>query len=107
MADNVVAGAAVGTGPTFRTDDLGAPGHVPYAKLMDGTDGGTAGIPGDAKNGLFVNVKTAVLPTGAATSAAQTTGNASLATLAGAVAGTEVQVDVLTMPSVAVTNAGT
>lgn len=35
------------------------------------------------------------LPTGAATAANQTTGNTSLATLAGAVAGTEVQVDVV------------
>jgi len=39
------------------------------------------------------------LPTGAATSANQTTANASLATLAGAVAGTEMQVDVLTLPA--------
>ena len=47
-----------------------------------------------------------------ATAAKQDTGNASLATLAGAVSGTEMQVDVLTMPTVtvnshAVTNAGT
>jgi hypothetical protein len=40
------------------------------------------------------------LPAGAATSAAQTTGNTSLATLAGAVAGTEFQVDVIAMPAV-------
>jgi len=43
------------------------------------------------------------LPTGASTAAKQDTGNASLATLAGAVAGTEFQVDVLTMPTVTVT----
>jgi hypothetical protein len=53
-----------------------------------------------------------------ATAAKQDTGNTSLATLAGAVAGTEVQVDIVTMPNVtiagtvtvgshAVTNAGT
>lgn len=42
------------------------------------------------------------LPTGAATSALQTTGNTSLATIAGAVSGTEMQVDVLTMPTVTV-----
>lgn len=53
-----------------------------------------------------------------ATAANQTTGNTSLATIAGAVAGTEVQVDIVTMPNVtiagtvtvgshAVTNAGT
>lgn len=35
------------------------------------------------------------LPTGASTSAAQTTGNTSLATIAGAVSGTEMQVDVV------------
>lgn len=44
------------------------------------------------------------LPTGAATAANQATGNASLATLAGAVAGTEMQVDILTLPA---TPAGT
>jgi hypothetical protein len=38
-----------------------------------------------------------------ATAAAQSTGNTSLATLAGAVSGTEVQVDVLTMPTTTVT----
>lgn len=43
---------------------------------------------------------------GLSTSAKQDTGNTSLATIAGAVAGTEMQVDVLTMPTVAVTNAG-
>ena len=43
------------------------------------------------------------LPSGAATSAKQDTGNTSLATIAGAVAGTEMQVDVLTMPTVTVT----
>jgi len=42
------------------------------------------------------------LPSGAATSANQSTGNGYLQTLAGAVAGTEVQVDVLTLPNVTV-----
>jgi len=41
-----------------------------------------------------------------ATSANQTTANGHLATVAGAVSGTEMQVDVLTMPTVAVTLAG-
>lgn len=40
------------------------------------------------------------LPSGAATAANQSTANTSLATLAGAVSGTEMQVDVLTMPNV-------
>lgn len=44
-----------------------------------------------------------VTVSGVSTAAKQDTGNTSLATLAGAVAGTEVQVDVLTMPSVTVT----
>jgi len=47
------------------------------------------------------------LPSGAATAANQSTGNTSLSTIAGAVSGTEMQVDVLTMPSTAVTNTGT
>jgi hypothetical protein len=50
------------------------------------------------------------LPSGAATAAAQATGNASLATLAGAVSGTEMQVDVVTLPSITgsvTANAGT
>lgn len=47
-----------------------------------------------------------VTVSGVSTAAKQDTGNTSLATLAGAVAGTEVQVDVLTMPTTAVTNAG-
>src|SRR5574343_1160172 len=41
--------------------------------------------------------------TGFATSAKQDTGNTSLGTIAGAVSGTEMQVDVLTMPTTAVT----
>jgi len=52
---------------------------------------------------LPVSAASLPLPTGAATAANQSTANTSLATLAGAVSGTEVQVDVLTMPTVAVT----
>lgn len=50
---------------------------------------------------------TVSLPTGAATAANQATGNGHLSTLAGAVAGTEVQVDVLTssLPTGAATSA--
>lgn len=42
MADNVTFQTTVATPPSGtiqRTDDLGAAGHVPYCKLMDGTDG--------------------------------------------------------------------
>lgn len=50
-----------------------------------------------------VVVSSSALPSGASTAANQTTGNTSLATIAGAVSGTEMQVDVLTMPTVTVT----
>ena len=46
------------------------------------------------------------LPSGAATAANQSTGNGHLATLAGAVSGSEVQVDVLTMPTVTISDGG-
>lgn len=45
---------------------------------------------------------TVSLPTGASTAANQATGNASLATIAGAVAGTEVQVDIVSAPTLTV-----
>lgn len=55
-ADDVVANAGSG-GATFRTDQLGTGQHVPFTKLMSGTADDTAVIPGDATNGLFVQVK--------------------------------------------------
>lgn len=48
---------------------------------------------------LPVSATSLPLPSGAATSAKQDTGNAALSTLAGAVAGAEMQVDVLTLPA--------
>lgn len=56
----------------------------------------------DSDRHVQVDVLTSALPSGAATAARQDTGNTSLATLAGTVSGTEVQVDVLTMPTVTV-----
>lgn len=101
MADNKQAGAAVGSGPTFATDEIGGVDY-PRAKLVWGVDG--TATDASASNPLpVVQTGTPGLPTGAATAAKQDTEIASLATLAGAVAGTEVQVDVLTMPTVAVT----
>lgn len=47
-----------------------------------------------------VSLDATPLPTGAATEAAQTTGNSHLATLAGAVAGSNVQTDVLSLPEI-------
>jgi hypothetical protein len=55
-ADDVVANAGSG-GATFRTDQLAGGQHVPFAKLMSGTADDTAVIPGDATNGLYVQVK--------------------------------------------------
>lgn len=49
-----------------------------------------------------LDVNASIDTTGLATEAGQDTGNASLATIAGAVSGTEMQVDVLTMPTTTV-----
>jgi len=59
---------------------------------------------GDAH--LQVDCLSSALPTGGATEAKQDTAIGHLATVAGAVSGSEMQVDVLTMPTVAVTLAG-
>ena len=59
---------------------------------------------------VTVDGTVAIDSTGLATSAKQDTGNTSLATLAGAVAGTEIQADVLTLPAITgsvTANAGT
>jgi hypothetical protein len=50
MADNVEF-----TTYTVKTDEVGS-AQVQYVKLMDGTDGGTGVIPGDATNGLDVDI---------------------------------------------------
>lgn len=85
-ADNVTADPGAG-GATFRSDDVGAGVQVPYAKLMDGTDGSSAVIPGDATNGLYVNVTKHVPGTGAtnlgkAEDAAHTSGDVGVMSLA-------------------------
>ena len=81
---------------------------------VDGLETNTTGLATSAKQDILlaelelkanlsetqpVSAASLPLPTGAATEAKQDTGNAFLNTLAGAVAGTEVQVDVLTMPA--------
>ncbi len=77
-------------------------GHV------DGVESSLSSI--DAKitacNTGAVVVSSSALPTGASTAARQDTTNTHLATIAGAVSGTEVQVDVLTMPTVTVADGG-
>lgn len=73
----------------------GAATAANQATIIGYVDGIEAALAGT----LAVSAAALPLPTGAATGAKQDTGNTSLATLAGAVAGTEVQVDVLTLPS--------
>lgn len=62
MADNVALPALSGT---VATDDVavngGSSAQVQYVKLVDGTANGTAGLPGDASNGLDVDV-TRIVP---------------------------------------------
>lgn len=55
MADNVTLNSGTG-GATLKTDELADTSHVQYVKLMDGTADGTGVIPGDATNGLLVNL---------------------------------------------------
>lgn len=55
MADGF--SATQGSGTTVATDDVAGVGHVQRIKLMDGTLDGSAAIPGDATNGLYVNPK--------------------------------------------------
>lgn len=57
MADNITLNAMSG-GSVVRTNDIGSGIQVEYVKLMDGTSGSSAVIPGDATSGLFVQVKT-------------------------------------------------
>jgi hypothetical protein len=54
MADNVNITAGVGT--PVRTDDIGGGIQVQYVKLMNGTDAASDVIPGEATNGLDVDV---------------------------------------------------
>lgn len=65
--------------------------------LAMGTDGSNYQIiKTDSSGELQIDVLSSALPSGAATSAKQDTGNTSLATIAGAVSGVEMQVDVVT-----------
>lgn len=123
ILDNTVSGnemqVDIVTMPTVSVDfegdtaDLDSGGGTDSHAILGIGVAGAGGhvlITGDAANGLDVDITRSALPTGAATSANQTTlighldgVEGSLTTLAGAVAGSEFQVDVLTMPTVAVT----
>lgn len=67
MADNLTTTTTVSTiasGTVVGTDDC-AGVHIQKVKLIDGTADSTAVIPGDATNGLYVNVKALIaLPAG-------------------------------------------
>jgi hypothetical protein len=54
MADGVAITA--GSGTTIATDDAGAAGHVQIVKLAIAADGSATVVPGDATNGLDVDV---------------------------------------------------
>jgi hypothetical protein len=102
LSDNVTfqtaTAATIPNSTVFSTDQLGSGAHVQHIKIMSGTADDTAVIPGDATNGLFVNVKTSVLPTGASTSAKQPalgtagTASADVITIQGVASMTPVQV---------------
>jgi hypothetical protein len=64
MADGTTLSTNVGVGDKIATDDLGATGKAQWVKLMDGTDGSAAVIPGDATNGLRVDVNNAAVADG-------------------------------------------
>lgn len=63
MANNVSISA--GTGTSVATDQVGTD-HVQLVKLVDGTEDSAARIPGDATNGLDVDV-TRIIPGAGAT----------------------------------------
>lgn len=101
---------ALGTAGTASADVITVQGRTGMTALV--VDGSAVTQP--ISGSVTANIGTVGT---LATAANQTTGNTSLATLAGAVAGAEMQVDILTMPNVtiagtvtvagAVTNAGT
>lgn len=129
MADDITV--TPGTGVTIAADDVGGKLYQ-RVKLTHGADGSATDVSvaaplpvedtnSDALLAVLQAIETAVddveaalagtlavsatslpLPSGAATGAKQDTGNTALATLAGAVAGAEMQVDVLTLPNVTV-----
>lgn len=104
MTDNITTqtatAATIPTNTVIATDQLASGAHVQFIKLVDGTADSTAVIPGDATNGLFVNVKTSVLPTGASTSAKQPalgtagTASADVISIQGVASMTAVQTDI-------------
>lgn len=100
MADNVVLNSGSG-GATLSTDEVTRATvvqHVQYVKLMNGTDGAIDVIPGEATNGLDVDVTRVQ---GSVTVAQATASNLQMTVGAALPAGTNNigDVDVLTVPA--------
>ncbi len=102
MADNVDITAGAGT--TIATDDC-TTGQVQVVKLAYGADGDRTHVPADA-DGMLVNLGANNDISGTVTANLSATDNAVLdaieadtTTIAGAVAGSEMQVDVITLPA--------
>lgn len=104
-ADTTVEADPGSGGASFAVDAAAGGELHPYAKMEFGASG--TQTPVSTSNPLpVVQTGTPALPTGAATAARQDTGNTSLATLAGAVSGTEMQVDVVSSAAIPVTDNG-
>lgn len=122
MADQVTVDNGEGTDYVVSTDDAGASGQVQRVKLAYSADGVATHVPADA-DGVLVNLGTNndVTVSGVSTAAKQDTiiGHidgveallaaiqTAVETIDNIVAGSEAQVDVITMPNVAVTQSGT
>lgn len=98
MANNTLLNEATSVGDLIATKDIGGVKHeLVLLEFDDGAGGATQVSAADP-----LPVLASIDATGLATEAKQDTGNTSLATIAGAVNGTEMQVDVLSMPTVTV-----
>jgi len=102
MADNKQAGAAVGSGPTFATDEIAGVDY-PRTKIVWGVDG--VATDASASNPLpVVQTGTPGLPTGAATAAKQPalgtagTASADVITVQGIASGTALAVSAASLP---------
>lgn len=91
------------TAGAFAFDTISSKDYA-VSKLAFGAVGAVTYV--SASDPLPITAASLPLPSGAATSAKQDTQTTHLATIAGAVSGTEVQVDVVTMPTVTVQDGG-
>ena len=101
MADDITLNAGAG-GPALATDEISSR-HYQIAKLAFGAADSATLVCADSPYPVEIKSGAITLPSGASTAANQATGNAHLSTIAGAVSGSEMQVDVIAMPTVTVT----